>query len=113
MECEHPLDYKTLLKRMLTVRDERVVTCPACGRRVRVEFDEGWGRWLSAPIPALPLIVSMVFFVRAVFTGGRAATLSGLGIVAAGAALSLLCFLACCLVIQRRRLYRILPVSEP
>lgn len=113
MACEHPLDYKTLLKRMLVLRDERVVACPACGQKLRVEFDRGAGRYLSAPVPALPLIVSMGFFVHAVSTGGRAATLSGLGIVAVGAALSLLCFLACCLVIQRRRLYRIFPVSEP
>ena len=34
LACEHPLDFKTLLRRMLTFRDERVVTCPACGQKV-------------------------------------------------------------------------------
>ena len=64
MACEHPLDFKTLFKRMLTFRDERVVTCPACGQKVRVEFDSGWGRWLSGPVPALPLIVCLFFILR-------------------------------------------------
>ena len=41
MACEHPLDFKTLLKRMLTFRDERVVACPVCGQKVRVELDKG------------------------------------------------------------------------
>ena len=54
LACEHPLDFKTLLKRMLTFRDERVVACPVCGQKVRVEFDKGIGRWLSGPVPALP-----------------------------------------------------------
>ena len=57
MACEHPLDFKTLLKRMLTFRDERVVACPVCGQKVRVEFDKGMGRWLSGPVPAIPLMI--------------------------------------------------------
>ena len=31
LACEHPLDFKTLLKRMLTFRDERVVAEGARG----------------------------------------------------------------------------------
>ena len=41
MACEHPLDFKTLLKRMLTFRDERVVACPVCGQGKVAENSEG------------------------------------------------------------------------
>ena len=39
--------------------------------------------------------------------------LRGLGLIAAGIAAMLVCWLPCCLVIQRCRLYRVVPVSEP
>ena len=101
---------------MLTFRDERVVTCPACGQKVRVEFDSGWGRWLSGPIPALPLIACLFFILRMAPEGGWTSLpnlLRGLGLIAAGIAAMLVCWLPCCLVIQRCRLYRAIPVSEP
>ena len=39
--------------------------------------------------------------------------LKGLGLIAAGFAAMLLIWLPCCLIIQRRRLYRVILVSEP
>ena len=116
MACEHPLDFKTLLKRMLTFRDERVVACPACGQKVRVELDKGLGRWLAGPIPAIPLIICLFFILRMAPEGGWTSLpnlLKGLGLIAAGFAAMLLIWLPCCLIIQRRRLYRTIPVSEP
>ncbi|HIR08501.1 MAG TPA: hypothetical protein IAA71_09890 [Candidatus Pullichristensenella stercoripullorum] len=116
MACEHPLDFGTLLRRMLTFRDERVVTCPACGQKVRVEFDRGMGRWLSGPIPAIPLIICLFFILRMAPEGGWTSLpnlLRGLGLIAAGFAAMLLIWLPCCLIIQRCRLYRVIPVSEP
>ena len=116
MACEHPLDFKTLLRRMLAFRDERVVTCPACGQKVRVEFDKGLGRYLAGPIPAIPLIVCLFFILRMAPEGGWTSLpnlLKGLGLIAAGFAAMLLIWLPCCLIIQRRRLYRTIPVSEP
>ena len=116
LACEHPLDFGTLLRRMLTFRDERVVTCPVCGQKVRVEFDRGMGRWLSGPIPAIPLIICLFFILRMAPEGGWtsfANLLTGLGLIAAGFAAMLLFWLLCCLIIQRCRLYRVIPVSEP
>ena len=55
---------------MLTFRDERVVTCPVCGQKVRVELDKGMGRWLSGPIPAIPLIICLFFILRMAPEGG-------------------------------------------
>ena len=116
LACEHPLDFKTLLKRMLTFRDERVVACPVCGQKVRVEFDKGMGRWLSGPVPAVPLMICLFFMLRMAPEGGWTSLpnlLKGLGLIAAGFAAMLLIWLPCCLIIQRRRLYRVIPVSEP
>ena len=42
LACEHPLDFKTLLKRMLTFRDERVVACPVCGQGKVAENSKGF-----------------------------------------------------------------------
>ena len=85
---------------MLTFRDERVVACPVCGQKVRVEFDKGMGRWLSGPIPAIPLILCLFFILRMAPEGGWTSLpnlLKGLGLIAAGFAAMLLIWLPCCL----------------
>ena len=116
MACEHPLDFKTLLRRMLTFRDERVVTCPPAGRRCAWSLTGAWGAGSPGPIPAIPLIICLFFILRMAPEGGWtsfANLLTGLGLIAAGFAAMLLFWLLCCLIIQRCRLYRVIPVNEP